>query len=131
MKYLKTFENYSPVNEEEEGIRKFFTGHDSSDDRDEAMVAFNKALDDAEEAANKNPKAYSFNRERLEKEASDNNYKGGLRIQRGGRKDKSPGQASANSSRMYVVYDDGVTGFVDVFVKPAAANRKDSGFNRP
>jgi hypothetical protein len=121
MKYLKTFENYSPVNEEEEGIRKFFTGHDSKDDRDEAMVSFRKALDDAEEAVNKNPKGYVFNRERLEKEASDNNYKGGLRIQRGGR----------DKSRMYVVYDEGTTGFVDVFVSPAAANRRASGFDRP
>lgn len=121
MKYLKTFESYSPINEEEEGIRNFFTGHDSRADRDEAMVSFRKALDDAEEAANKNPKGYVFNRERLEKEASDNNYKGGLRIQRGGR----------DKARMYVVYDEGTTGFVDVFVKPAGANRRESGFDRP
>ena len=43
MKYLKTFENYS-INEEEEGIRKFFTGFDSREDRDKAMMDFHKSL---------------------------------------------------------------------------------------
>ena len=121
MKYLKKFENYSPINEEEEGIRKFFTGHDSTEDRDKAMVDFHKALDDAQAAVDKNPSGYVFNREKLEKDARDNNYKGGLRIQRGGR----------DTARRYVVYDDGITGFVDVFVSTAAANRRASGFNRP
>lgn len=121
MKYLKTFESYSPINEEEEGVRKFFTGHDSREDRDKAMMDFHKALDDAQEAVDKAPEKYVFNRESLEEQAKDNNYKGGLRIQRGGR----------DKARMYVVYDEGTTGFVDVFVKPAGANRRESGFDRP
>lgn len=104
MKYLKTFENFSPINEEEGLIgkaKKFFTGHESSEDRNKAIQAFKKALDDAEEAVNKNPDKYVFNRESLEKKAAENNYKGGLRIQRGGR----------DTSRLYVVYDKGASGF--------------------
>lgn len=116
MKYLKKFENYSPINEEEEGIRKFFTGHDSKDDRDKAMLDFHKALDDAQAAVDKNPEGYVFNRERLEAEAKENNYRGGLRIQRGGR----------DKSRMYVVYDEGATGF-QTLASSAGANRRDMG----
>lgn len=98
MKHLKTFESFS-INEEE-GIRKFFTGHDSSEDRDKAMMNFHKALDEAEAEVQKDPENYVFNRESLEKKAKEDNYKGGIRIQRGGR-----------SPKMYVVYDAGVTGF--------------------
>lgn len=98
MKHLKTFESFS-INEEE-GIRKFFTGHDSSEDRDKAMMDFHKALDEAEAEVEKDPENYVFNRESLERKAKEDNYKGGLRIQRGGR-----------DPRMYVVYDAGVTGF--------------------
>lgn len=98
MKHLKKFESFS-INEEE-GIRKFFTGHDSSKDRDRAIKDFRKALDQAEAEVQKNPQNYVFNRENLEKKAKEDNYKGGLRIQRGGR-----------SSKMYVVYDTGATGF--------------------
>lgn len=116
MKYLKKFENYSPINEEEEGIRKFFTGHDSTEDRDKAMMDFHKALDDAQAAVDKNPEAYVFNRERLESEAKENNYKGGLRIQRGGR----------DKARMYVIYDEGTSGF-QALAASAGANRRDMG----
>jgi hypothetical protein len=98
MKKLKTFENFS-INEEE-GIRKFFTGHDSKEEKKEAISKFKKALDEAEAEFKKNPKDYSFNRKDLEKKAKEDNYRGGLRIQRGGR-----------SSKMYVVYDQGATGF--------------------
>jgi len=95
VKYLKTFESYSPINEEEELIRKFFTGHDSSEDRDKAQFDFHKSLDEVEEEVNKDPEKYVFNREVLEKTASDNNYRGSIRMQRGGR----------DKSKVYVVYD--------------------------
>lgn len=101
MKYLKTFESYS-INEEE-GLRKFFTGFDSAEERDKAMMDFHKILDEAEAVVNKKPEVFVFNRASLEKQAAENNYKGGLRAQRGGR----------DNSRMYVVYDPGVTGFED------------------
>jgi hypothetical protein len=107
MKYLKTFESFSPINEEEEifgKARKFFTGHESSEDRDKAMLDFHKALDDAEAAVSRNPEGYVFNREALEKQAADNNYRGGIRVQRGGR----------DKSRLYVVYDEGATGFEEL-----------------
>lgn len=104
MKYLKTFENYSPINEEEEifgKAKKFFTGHEDDTARDKAMLDFHKALDEAQAAVDKNPEKFVFNRDGLEAKARDNNYRGGLRIQRGGR----------DKSRMYVVYDEGTTGF--------------------
>ena len=63
MRHIKTFESYS-VNEEE-GIRKFFTGHDSSEDRDKAMIEFTKSLDEAEVDVNKKPEQYVFNKEAL------------------------------------------------------------------
>ena len=99
MRHIKTFESYS-VNEEE-GIRKFFTGHDSSEDRDKAMIEFTKSLDEAEVDVNKKPEQYVFNKESLLKAASENNYLGGLRIQVGGR----------DKSRYYVVYDPKSTGW--------------------
>ena len=114
MKYLKTFENYSPINEEEEGIRKFFTGHDSSGDRDDAMVEFHKALDDAQAEVDKAPEKFVFNREGLEEKAKANNYKGGLRIQRGGR----------DKSRVYVVYDEGSTGFQAIAAGAGGSRRE-------
>lgn len=99
MKHLKTFESYS-INEEE-GVRKFFTGYSSKKDAEKSKEDFIKALDEAEEMVNKSPEKYSFNRERLEKKAASNKYRGGLRIQRGGR----------DRSRTYIVYDEGSTGF--------------------
>ena len=113
MKYLKTFENYSPVNEEEEGIRKFFTGHDKGE-RDKAMLDFHKALDEAQAAVDKNPEKYVFDRESLEEKAAGNNYRGGLRIQRGGR----------DKSRMYVVYDEGTTGFQAIAAGAGGSRRE-------
>ena len=119
MKYLKTFESYS-INEEEEifgKARKFFTGHESDEDRDQAMLDFHKALDEAEELVSENPEGYVFNRESLESKAKENNYKGGLRIQRGGR----------DTSRVYIVYDSGISGFQKL--ASLAANKRDNPLN--
>jgi len=117
MKYLKTFESFSPVNEEEGKFRKFFTGHEDDTARDKAMLDFHKALDEAEELVNKNPEGYVFNREALEKKAADNNYKGGLRIQRGGR----------DKSRVYVVYDEGASGLEQLGAAAAGHRRETIG----
>lgn len=114
MKYLKTFESFSPVNEEESKWNKFWTGHEDDTARDKAMLDFHKALDEAEELVNKNPEGYVFNREALEKKAADNNYKGGLRIQRGGR----------DKSRVYVVYDEGVSGLEQLGAAAAGHRRE-------
>lgn len=103
MKYIKKFESFS-MNEEEGSFRKFFTGHESSEARDKAMMDFMKALDEAEAIVNKNPSDYVFNREFIQDKAKENNYKGGIRIQRGGGRD----------NRFYVVYDPGATGFEDL-----------------
>jgi hypothetical protein len=103
MRYIKTFESFS-VNEEEGSFRKFFTGHESSEARDKAMMDFMKALDEAEARVSEDPSDYVFNREFIENKAKEDNYKGGIRVQRGGGRDK----------RFYVVYDPGATGFEDL-----------------
>lgn len=111
MKHLRTFESFS-INEEE-GIKKFFTGHDSKEEMEEAKANFEKALDDAEEQVSKDPENYVFNRESLEKKAKENKYLGGLRIQKGGR-----------SPKIYVVYDRGATGFENVAGSARTAMRQ-------
>lgn len=116
MKHIKTFESFS-LNEEEGSFRKFFTGHESSEARDKAMMDFMKALDEAEMEVSKNPSDYVFNRKSLEERAKDNNYKGGIRIQRGGGRDK----------RYYVVYDGGVSGFQSL-AAAAGTGRRELGF---
>jgi len=98
----------------EGAFRKFFTGHDSGESRDKAMMSFNKALDDAQAAVDKAPEKFVFNRASLETKAKENNYKGGLRIQKGGR----------DKSRAYIVYDEGVTGFQDL-ASAAGIQRKE------
>lgn len=100
---------------DEGAFRKFFTGHESSEDRDKAMMSFHKALDDAQAAVDKAPEKFVFNRESLEAKAKANNYKGGLRIQKGGR----------DKSRAYVVYDEGATGFQDL-ASAASAQRQET-----
>lgn len=115
MKYLKTFESFSPINEEEEGLRKFFTGHEGKEERDQALRDFDKALEEAEETVNKDPEKYVFNKEALKKKAEENNYKGGLRIQRGGR----------DKSRIYVVYDEGASGF-EQLASAAGGHRRET-----
>lgn len=120
MKYLKKFESYSPINEEEEilkGAKKFFTGFGSKEEKEEAKENFVKALDEAEALVEKDPKGYVFNRKNLEKIAKDNNYKGGLRIQKGGR----------DASRIFIVYDKGVTGFSKA--ASAASTKVDNPLN--
>jgi hypothetical protein len=102
MKHLKKFESFNTINEEE-GLRKFFTGHDSAEAKEKAKQEFIAALDKAEEKVKTNPKEYVFNRASLEKKAKDNNYKGGLRIQQGGR-----------DPRIYIVYDNGASGFEEL-----------------
>lgn len=99
---------------DEGAFRKFFTGHESGEARDKAMMDFHKALDDAQAAVDKAPEKFVFNREALETKAKKNNYKGGLRIQRGGR----------DKSRVYVVYDDGITGFQNI-ASAAGAHRRE------
>jgi lambda repressor-like predicted transcriptional regulator len=98
LRKLKPFNAYG-INEEEGVIRKFFTGHESAEAKANAEKEFTKALDEAEALVKKNPSKYKFNREALEKKAKENSYRGGLRIQQGGR-----------DPRIFVVYDEGTTG---------------------
>lgn len=97
MRHLKTFENYS-VNEEEGKFSRFFTGHDSKDDKNNKIEAFKRQLDSFEsEASNDNDLV--FNRANLEKQARQNNYKGRLEK-----------RSSARDNKDYVIYVPGRSG---------------------
>jgi len=107
LKHLKSFESFALVNEEEEGVfKKFFTGHASSEEKEAAKQKFMDAINSAESDLKKNPEDYAQSKnwevakEKLMKQAEDNKYKGGLRVQRGGR-----------DTRVFIVYDEGVSGF--------------------
>lgn len=117
LKHLKPFDSFSTINEEEEGsFRKFFTGHSSEKDKEESKKKFMTALNSAETELEKNPDDYAQSKNwesaksKLMKKAEDNNYKGGLRVQRGGR-----------DTRYYIVYDEGTSGFQ----KMASASSKE------
>ena len=95
MKHLKTFENFS-INEGK--FKKFFTGHESSDEKESKKTAFFAELDDyATKVANDSNMV--FNRDFIEKKAKENNYKGHL-----------DARASASDNRVYVTYRPGRTG---------------------
>lgn len=106
LKHLKSFESFGTVNEEEGKFREFFTGHASKEAKEQSKAKFMTALEDAEKALMKNPEDYAQSKnwdvakEKLMKQAESNNYKGGLRVQRGGR-----------DPRVFIVYDEGVSGF--------------------
>ncbi len=74
MKHLKTFEQYAPeVNEEIfGGVKKFFTGHESGEDKDAAKEKVTKQLD---ELLTKYTDLAS-NKEKYLGQASDDNYRG-------------------------------------------------------
>lgn len=97
MKHLKTFESYS-VNEEEGKFSRFFTGHDSKDDKNNKIEAFKQQLD-AFEAEAASDEDVVFNRANLEKQAKENNYRGKLEKRN-----------SARDNRDYVIYVPGRTG---------------------
>jgi hypothetical protein len=105
LKHLKSFESFNSINEEGK-FREFFTGHASKEEKEAAKSKFMKAIDDAEAALKKNPDDYagssnwSETKKKLIKKAESDNFKGGLRVQRGGR-----------DSRFFIVYDEGATGF--------------------
>ena len=99
MKHLKTFENYSV---EEGKIQKFFTGHSSSEEKEQSKGKFFSDLEDFEKKSNNNSNI-SFNKEMLEKKAKENNYKGGLEA-----------RTSAKDGQVYIVYKKGVTGLEDL-----------------
>lgn len=106
LKHLKSFESFGTVNEEEGKFREFFTGHASKEAKEQSKAKFMNAIEDAEKALMKNPEDYAQSKnwevakEKLMKQAEEDNFKGGLRVQRGGR-----------DPRVFIVYDEGVTGF--------------------
>jgi hypothetical protein len=78
MKYLKTFEGFSPINEEE--IKKFFTGKGFGKDEEfeKRKEDFEKQIAEIEEEVDKNPKSYEFNKSKLVSDAKSNNYLGSI-----------------------------------------------------
>ena len=104
MKNLTTYEQYNE--EVNEGMfRKFLTGHESTEERDESMMEFINALNAAQDLIMANPDDYAQSpawdrvKARLEKEASSNNYKGGIDI-----------RPSASDGLLYVTYRPGNSG---------------------
>lgn len=101
MKHLKTFENFS-INEEEGKFKKFFTGHGSSAEKEEAKNTLLAELDDySEQAANDDNMV--CNKEYILQKAKENNYKGHL--------DARP---SASDNKVYVTYRPGRSGLEDL-----------------
>jgi hypothetical protein len=118
MKYIKTFENFSPINEEEEGIKKFFTGHDSKEAREKAEADFNKFISECEDYIKSNPekaKNLVFKKDQLEKAAKEDNYKGGTRLVK-----------SNKDGKTYVTYKKGITGFQSL-TSAAGEHRREIG----
>lgn len=97
-------ENNITENDLEEGlwgdVRGWATGHESGEARDEAVVNFNKQLDDMEQKAK--TVGASFGRSDLEKKAKENNYKGQLKI--------STSKGDRNYGKKYVIYVPGISG---------------------
>lgn len=104
---MRNIVSYESYNEEvNEGMfRKFFTGHESSEERDEKMMEVMAAIQAAEDLIMANPSDYaqSNNWERtkqmLMNQAAENNYKGGIDI-----------RPSASNGLLYVTYKEGISG---------------------
>jgi hypothetical protein len=104
MRNIVSYENYNE--EVNEGMfRKFFTGHESAEERDEKMMEVMAAIQAAEDLVMANPSDYaqSNNWERtkqmLMNQAAENNYKGGIDI-----------RPSASNGLLYVTYKEGISG---------------------
>lgn len=107
MKHLKTFEQYSPEELNEgvfDKVKKFATGYEKKEEKEAKKQSVLDQLDKIEAEVKKNPDAWSFNRSHLEKKAKENNWRGEIRAQRGGR----------DKSRVYVVWDNKATGLQDI-----------------
>ena len=104
-------------------LTKFFTGHEDSGAKLAAQSKFITYLNDAEKALKANPDDYAQAKD-WEKakifllgSADSNNYRGGLRVQRGGGKDK----------RFFIVYDAKASGFEELAASAGAGARAWSG----
>lgn len=104
MRNIVSYENYNE--EVNEGMfRKFFTGHESSEERDEKMMEVMAAIQAAEDLVMANPSDYAQannwerTKQMLMKQAAENNYKGGIDI-----------RPSAASGLLYVTYKEGISG---------------------
>jgi hypothetical protein len=79
MKKIKSFKAYS-INEEEgvfDKAKKFFTGHESSSDKEAARMAFLSDLEKYEKDAETDDNVF-FNKSNLLKQAEDNSFLGHL-----------------------------------------------------
>jgi hypothetical protein len=114
MKHIKDFNQYS-INEEEGKFAKFFRGHESDDERDTKMMNFHKELDSYEQKA-KEDSDIVFNRQFLEKQAKENNYKGHLEERR-----------SAGTEKTHIFYVVGKSEFQKI--ASLAANKRDNPLN--
>ena len=109
MKHLRKFESFS-VNEEG-SFRKFFTGHSDKTEKFGTMKTFLADLDKFEKMANENENIV-FNREKLIKQAKENNYKGHLE------------ERDSRSGGTFIIYVTGASDFDNI--AGAAAHRRDN-----
>jgi hypothetical protein len=113
MRHLKDFNQYS-INEEGK-FAKFFRGHESDKERDIKMMNFHKELDSYEQKA-KEDSNIVFNRQFLEKQAKENNYKGHLEE-----------RISARTGKNHIFYVTGKSDFQKI--ASLAANKRDNPLN--
>lgn len=110
MKHIKKFENYS-INEEEGAFRKFFTGHSDKTEKFGTMKTFLTDLAKFEKEA-ASDKDIVFNKEKLTKQAKDNNYKGHLE------------KRDSRSGGTFIIYINGASEFQKI--AGAASSRRDN-----
>ena len=111
MKHLRKFENFL-VNEEEGKFRKFFTGHSDKTEKFGTMKSFLADLDKVEKIANEDENIV-FNKEKLTKQAKDNNYKGHLE------------ERDSRSGGTFIIYVNGNSDFENL-ANVAAGRRNNS-----
>lgn len=108
MKHLKTFEqlnNQEGINEDIWGsVNKWATGYENKGEKEEKKNAILDQLNAIEDKVKQDPDKWVFNRAKLEKSAEENNYRGELRTQRGGR----------DRDRVYVVWDNKASGIQNI-----------------
>jgi len=113
MKHLRKFESFS-VNEEEGSFRKFFTGHSDKAEKFGSMKTFLADLDKFEKMAAEDEDIV-FDREKLTKQAKENNYKGHLE------------ERDSRTGGTYIIYVTGASDFDKI--AGAAANKRDNPLN--
>tara|TARA_R110000772_G_scaffold20466_3_gene56809 strand:- start:3377 stop:3724 length:348 start_codon:yes stop_codon:yes gene_type:complete len=114
MKHLQTFEQHQINEGIFDTVKKWRTGFENDDERDDKATSISNQLDSIEALVESDPDAWVFNREHVEAKAEENNYRGEIRTQKGGR----------DSSRTYVVWDNKASGLEDIAGAAGSSTQK-------